>query len=338
MATNDLGTVAAALVAPGKGILAADESIGTMSKRLTAVGIQASAEARRQWRTVIVGTPGLAEHTSGVILSDETFRQATDDGRPIPATAAEAGIAPGIKVDTGAMPLANAEGETVTEGLDGLRDRLAEYAEMGAVFAKWRAVIRIDATLPSQTCLTANAHALARYAALCQEAGIVPIVEPEVLMDGEHSIQRCAEVTEWTLREVFAALVSQRVRLEGMVLKPNMVVPAADCPDQESPEQVAVATARTLRRCVPAAVPGVAFLSGGQSQERATANLQAINAGGAQPWQLTFSFGRALLDPVLTAWKGEPANVETAQRTLLARTRLTAAARDGRYDPAMERT
>lgn len=338
MDTDVLTTVATAMVAPGKGILAADESIGTMSKRLEAVGAEASAETRRQWRALIVTTTGLGEHISGVILCDETFRQATDDGRPIPDAAAAAGITPGIKVDTGAMPLAGAPGETVTEGLDGLRARLEEYVGMGAAFAKWRAVIRIDGRLPSEACLDANAHALARYAALCQEAGIVPIVEPEVLMDGDHPIERCAEVTERTLRTVFAALAGQRVQLEGMVLKPNMVAPAADHAEPGSAPDIAAATVRSLRHCAPAALPGIAFLSGGQSPEVATANLQAMNAAGSHPWQLTFSFGRALLDPALAQWKGEAANADAAQQTLLARVRLTAAARDGKYDPSMERS
>jgi fructose-bisphosphate aldolase class I len=336
MPTNELMRTAAAMVAAGKGILAADESIPTMSKRLEKAGIPVSAETRRAYRSMIVTTPGLEKFISAVILADETFRQRTDDDVPIPEAVAKAGMLPGIKVDTGAKPLAFAEGETVTEGLDGLRDRLAEYSEMGARFAKWRAVIRIDRELPSDACLSANAHALSRYAALCQEADIVPIVEPEVLMDGDHPIERCRQVTERTLRRVFNELAEQRVALEGMVLKPNMVAPGKDCSRQAGVDEVASVTVRCLRGCVPAAVPGIAFLSGGQSPEQATQHLQAINLLGPQPWQLTFSYGRALLDPPLAAWKGEPSNVQAAQQGLHHRARCNAAAREGRYDPSME--
>ncbi|MGH8932825.1 MAG: class I fructose-bisphosphate aldolase [Egibacteraceae bacterium] len=338
MPNDALVRTATLMVAAGKGILAADESIPTMSQRLEKAGVPANAETRRVYRSMIVTTPGLGEFVSGVILSDETFRQRTDGGVSIPEAAARAGILPGIKVDTGAKPLAFAEGETVTEGLDGLRDRLAEYHEMGARFAKWRAVIRIDGALPSDSCLSANAHALGRYAALCQEAGIVPIVEPEVLMDGDHSVERCQDVTERTLRRVFDELAEQRVLLEGMVLKPNMVAPGKDCAQQVTVDEVASVTVRCLRRCVPAAVPGIAFLSGGQSPERATEHLQAINSLGEQPWQLTFSYGRALLDPPLAAWKGAPSNIEAGQQALRHRADCNAAARDGRYDSSMERT
>jgi len=332
-----LSETAAALVAPGRGILAADESIGTMSSRLEAVGVAASAEARRAWRDLILTTPGLGEQISGIILCDETFRQAIDDGTPFPEAARRAGILPGIKVDTGAKPLAAAPEEKVTEGLDGLHDRLADYAHLGAAFAKWRGVLCIAAGTPSRQCLDANAHALARYAALCQEAGIVPIVEPEVLMDGAHSIEACEEVTTETLRVVMAALTSQGVLLEGIVLKPNMVVPGSASDQRSSAEQVATTTVRVLRRCVPAAVPGIAFLSGGQAPDIATANLQAINVlPVARPWQLTFSFGRALIEPVLGVWRGSSDNVEAARALLRTRARLTAAARDGRYDPSME--
>lgn len=336
-ATDRLLGTAAAMVAPGKGILAADESVGTMSKRLEAVGVTASPQARRAWRSLIIATPALGASASGVILCDETFRQQDDEGTPLPAAAAAAGLLPGIKVDTGAKRLAGTSDEKVTEGLDGLRDRLAEYAEMGAVFAKWRAVIRIDGALPSAACLAANAHALARYAALCQEAGIVPIVEPEVLRSGEHDLARCAEVTERTLCRVVDELVEQGVALEGIVLKPSMVT-AGDGAPAAAPEEVAEATLRCLRRAVPAAVPGIAFLSGGQSPELATRHLHEITTRGDQPWELTFSFGRALLKPALAAWKGEASNVEAAQQALLHRAHCAAAARDGRYVEAMEQS
>jgi fructose-bisphosphate aldolase, class I len=329
MAHHQLEETAAAMVAPGKGILAADESVGTMSKRLEKAGIPASANTRRVYRAMILSTPGLAEFISGVILSDETFRQEDENGRALPAVAADAGIMPGIKVDTGAKPHASSEGETVTEGLDGLRDRIVEYVRMGARFAKWRAVIRVTERLPSDHCLAANAHALARYAALCQEAGVVPIVEPEVLMHWDHNIDRCAQVTERTLRRVFDELARHQVAPESIILKPNMVVPGKDA-RQVAPHKVAETTLRCLRRCVPAAVPGIAFLSGGQLPEEATVHLNALNLLGAQPWQLTFSFGRALLDPALTEWKGEESNVVAAQQALAHRVECNSAARDGR--------
>jgi fructose-bisphosphate aldolase, class I len=326
---DTLELVAAALVAPGKGILAADESSGTMDKRLEAVGVEPGFENRRRFREMLLTAPGIEHFVSGVILYDETIRQSTDDGTPFPEVLRERGIMPGIKVDTGAKPLPQTDGETVTEGLDGLRERLAEYRELGATFAKWRAVIRIGHGLPSECAVAANAHALARYAALCQEAGIVPIVEPEVLMDGDNTMERCEEVTTATLRSVFAELAAQQVALEHMLLKPNMVVSGKKCPVQASVEEVAEATVRCFRRVVPAAVPGIVFLSGGQSPELASAHLNAINKLGPQPWRLSFSFGRALVDPALAAWVGEDANREVAQEALLERTRANAEASVG---------
>jgi fructose-bisphosphate aldolase, class I len=333
-----LATTAAAMVAPGKGILAADESIGTMSKRLDAVGVPPTAENRRAYRDMLITTPGISEFISGVIMSDDIFRARTNDGTPFPEAVASCGMLPGIKVDTGAKPLAGASGETVTEGLDGLRERLAEYVALGAQFAKWRAVINIDDVLPSRYALDVNAHALARYAALCQEAGVVPIVEPEVLMDGDHSISRCEEVTEATLQRTFSELVAHRVQLEGVVLKPNMVLPGKGCPQKASDEEIAEATLRCLARSVPVAVPGIAFLSGGQGPEPATARLNEMNRRGPHPWGLSFSFGRALMDPALQAWKGDPANVEAAQAALAHRCACNGAARSGSYTPEMERT
>jgi fructose-bisphosphate aldolase class I len=338
MGNSALAATATAMVAPGKGVLAADESIGTMSKRLEAIGVPPTAENRRAYRDMLVTTPGISEFISGVIMSDDIFRERTNDGTPFPEAVANLGMLPGIKVDTGAKPLAGAPGETVTEGLDGLRERLAEYGELGAQFAKWRAVINIDNVLPSRYGIDVNAHALARYAALSQEAGIVPIVEPEVLMDGDHSIERCEEVTEAVLQRTFSELVAHRVELEGVVLKPNMVLPGKKCPQQASVEEVAEATLRCLRRSVPAAVPGIAFLSGGQGPELATAHLNEMNRRGPQPWALSFSFGRALMDPALRAWKGDPANVEAAQAALHHRCTLNGAARSGSYTPEMEHT
>lgn len=334
---HDLEATAAAMVAPGKGILAADESSGTMSKRLEAVGVPATAESRRAWRELIMTTPKLGEWISGVILYDETIRSTVSDGRGFAAVATDGGVLPGIKVDTGAKPLAGSPDEKVTEGLDGLRDRLHEYAEMGARFAKWRGVITIGDGLPTTQCLEANAHALARYAALCQEAGIVPIVEPEVLMDGDNDIDRCEEVTTATLRAVFSELAGQRVSLEGMVLKPNMVLSGAAAPQQASVQDVATATLRTFHRVVPAAVPGIAFLSGGQSDELAAEHLNELNNRGDQPWELSFSYGRALLATALETWRGEDANVAPAQEALAHRARCNAAARDGKYTAEMER-
>ncbi|HVM00728.1 MAG TPA: class I fructose-bisphosphate aldolase [Egibacteraceae bacterium] len=334
---HDLEATAAAMVAPGKGILAADESSGTMSKRLEAVGVPPTADTRRAWRELILTTPDIGRWISGVILYDETIRSTLSDGRPFADAASEAGILPGIKVDTGAKDLAGAPGEKVTEGLDGLRERLAEYAEMGARFAKWRAVITIGDGIPTTRCLAANAHALARYAALCQEAGIVPIVEPEVLMDGDHSIARCEEVTAETLRMVFTELATQHVALEGMVLKPNMVLSGTDNAQQAGVEEVVDATLRIFRRVVPAAVGGIAFLSGGQSDEQAAENLNEFNSRGPQPWPLTFSYGRALLATALETWRGDEGNVAAAQEALAHRARCNAAARDGNYTPEMER-
>ena len=315
---NDPARTAAAMVAGGKGILAADESIGTMSKRLEAAGVAPTEENRRAYRELLATTPGLAEAVSGIILCDETFGQRVADGRTFPAALAELGILAGIKVDTGAKPLARAPGETVTEGLDGLRERLERYAEGGARFAKWRAVITIDAGRPTVRATRANAHALARYAALCQEAGIAPIVEPEVLMDGAHSMARCAAVTSAVLGEVFAELAAFGVRLDGIVLKPNMVLPAKDSGERVTPEAVADATVSTLRAAVPESVAGIAFLSGGQGAVTATANLAAMRAYDV-PWPLTFSFGRALVDPALAAWHGAPDRIAAGQQALAER-------------------
>jgi fructose-bisphosphate aldolase class I len=336
MGAHDLEAVARAMVAPHKGILAADESTGTIGKRFAAIGIENIEPNRRAYRDMLFGTPDLGEHISGAILYDETIRQQALDGTPFPELLTKYGIIPGIKVDTGAKDLPLHPGEKVTEGLDGLRERIAEYVRLGARFAKWRAVITIGEGIPSRACLEANGHALARYAALCQEGGLVPIVEPEVLMDGDHTIERCEEVTEETLHTVFDELFVQGVALEGMVLKPNMVVPGMKAPRQASVEEVAERTLRVLRHCVPPAVPGVAFLSGGQSAELATAHLQAMNAAGDLPWGLTFSYGRALQDPALKAWGGDPSKVEAGRQQLARRARNNGAARDAGYTPAME--
>ena len=325
------------MVAEGKGVLAADESKPTMSKRLEQVGVEPSEESRRRWRELLFTTDGVEEQISGVILFDETMRQATSDGTPFPQYLAQRGIIPGIKVDTGAKPLAGSPKEKITEGLDGLRERLAEYSEMGARFCKWRAVITIGDHIPTDYCLRTNAHALARYAALCQEAGLVPIVEPEVLMDGDHTIERSHAVTTSTLHHVFRELYEQRVAYEGMVLKPNMVMSAYDCPQQAGVQEVADRTLRTLRETVPAAVPGIAFLSGGQSDQLASAHLDAMNRVEGLPWQLTYSYGRALLGLSLETWRGEESNVAAAQAALRHRARLTAAARRGEYSEEMER-
>jgi fructose-bisphosphate aldolase class I len=327
---NTLHQVAARMVAPGRGILAADESIRTMSSRLEAAGVPASETTRRDYRELLISTEGLSEGVSGVILADETLRQSTRAGQPIPELLHERGILPGIKVDTGAHPLAGADGETVTEGLDGLRARLAEYGPMGAAFAKWRAVITIAEDTPSRRAITANAHALARYARLCQEQGIVPIVEPEVMMTGAHSLTRTALVTSSVLREVFAQLELAEVDLAGIVLKPNMVVPGKDHARPASPEEVAEATVTTLRCWVPEAVPGVAFLSGGQSPQAATANLAAMQALDT-PWPLTFSFGRALVDPALKTWRGEEDAWKAGQDALADRVRRNVGAVMGNY-------
>jgi fructose-bisphosphate aldolase class I len=324
------------LVAPGKGILAADESTPTMTKRLAVIGVESTEETRRSYRELLFGTLGLAEHISGVILFDETVRQRADDGTPLPELLRRQGIVAGIKVDRGTTPLAGFPDEVVTEGLDGLRARMAEYASMGLRFAKWRAVLRIGDGRPTPSGIEANTHALARYAAITQEAGLVPIVEPEVLMDGPHPIERCAEVTEAALRSLYDQLTRYRVVLEASLLKPNMVLAGTDCPVRSAPGEVAESTIAVLRRTVPAAVPGIVFLSGGQSDEEATANLDALNRRAPQPWELSFSFGRALQAPVLRAWAGERTRVEAARAALLHRAAMNGAARRGDYRAELE--
>ena len=309
---SELAKVAQAMVAPGRGILAADESTGTIGKRFQGIQVENTEEHRRAYRDMLFTAKALGEHISGVILYDETLRQKSADGTPFPVLLQRQGVIPGIKVDAGAKDMALCPGETVTEGLDGLAKRCAEYVQLGAKFAKWRAVITIGAQIPSEACIEANAHALARYGAICQQAGLVPIIEPEVLMDGTHDIDRCEAVTEATLRAVFAALANQGVKLEEMVLKPSMVISGKDCPKQASVSEVAARTLAVLKRTVPAAVPGIAFLSGGQSDELASAHLDAMNRLGGGPWALTFSYGRALQQPSLKAWKGAPANVPAA--------------------------
>ncbi len=328
------------LVAGDKGLLAMDESNPTCNKRFAALGIPQTEEARRAWRELIVTTPGLGECISGAILYDETIRQQKKDGTPFVKVITKSGIISGIKVDSGAKDMAGHPGEKITEGLDGLRDRLAEYFQMGARFAKWRAVIAIGDGIPSRGCIEANAQALARYAALCQEAGIVPVVEPEVLMDGGHTLEQCRKVTEKVLHTVFSHLYTQRVMLEGMLLKPNMVLPGLSCPKQETVDEVADATVRCLKRAVPAAVPGIAFLSGGQSGELASARLNAMNVRfkSRLPWALAFSFARAVQQPALEIWQGKEANVSAAQQALVHRARCNRAARRGEYNAAMERT
>jgi fructose-bisphosphate aldolase class I len=337
MDEQKLHETAQAIVAEGKGILAADESDSTIKKRFDSIGVESTEENRRAYRELLFTTEGVEEYISGVILFDETIRQSSSDGTPFPKLLESKGVIPGIKVDRGAHPLALAEGETVTEGLDGLRDRLTEYRELGARFAKWRAVISIGEEIPSEYCLWTNAHALARYAALSQEAGLVPIVEPEVLMDGDHTIERSFTVTSHTLHAVFTELRDQRVHPEGILLKPNMVLSGYANPEQASHEEVAAETVRCFKRHVPAAVPGIVFLSGGQSDEDATANLNAMNAMGPHPWQLSFSYGRALQAPALKAWLGKEENVEAAQRAYYHRAKMNSAARTGMYAPEMER-
>jgi fructose-bisphosphate aldolase, class I len=336
MATQELESTARALVGDGKGILAADESSGTIKKRLDSIGVESTEENRRAYRDLLFTTEGVEEFISGVILYDETIRQSSADGTPFPELLSGRGVIPGIKVDNGAKPLAGAPGETITEGLDGLRERLEEYRELGARFTKWRAVITIGDGIPSEYCLWTNAHALARYAALSQEAGLVPIVEPEVLMDGEHSLERSYSVTSRTLNAVFTELHDQRVELEGMLLKPNMILSGYDSPDPASTDEVAEQTLRCFRHNVPAAVPGIVFLSGGQTDEDATAHLNAMNALGPHPWELSFSYGRALQAPALKAWRGETANVEDAQKAFYRRAKFNSAARSGSYAPEME--
>jgi len=365
MNAQKLIDTARALVAGDKGLLAMDESNPTCNKRFAKLGIPQTVEVRRAYRELIVTAPGLGESISGVILYDETIRQQKQDGTPFLKVLMDAGIIPGIKVDTGAKDLAGHPGEKITEGLDGLRDRLAEYSKMGARFAKWRAVITVGDGIPSRGCIGANAQALARYAALCQEAELVPVVEPEVLMDGEHTLERCGEVTEELLRTVFNQLYTQRVMLEGMILKPNMVLPGLTCPRQEEVKEVAAgeqqyqvrlidrpqdevedvsevadATVRCLLRAVSAAVPGIAFLSGGQSAELASARLNAMNARfkSRLPWALAFSFARAIQQPALEIWRGEEAHVMAAQKALYHRAKCNRAARRGEYSAAMEKT
>lgn len=334
-----LTETAKSLVAGDKGLLAMDESNPTCHKRFAKLNIPQTVDARRAYREMIVATPGLGECISGAILYDETIRQQKKDGTPFLKVLADAGIIPGIKVDAGAKDLAAHPGEKITEGLDGLRERLKEYFQMGARFAKWRAVIAIGDGIPSCSGIEANAHALARYAALCQEAGLVPVVEPEVLMDGEHPLEHCRKVTEDVLRKVFIQLNSQRVLLEGIILKPNMVLPGLTCPVQESADEVADATMKCLWRTVPAAVPGIAFLSGGQSAELASARLNVMNHRFKLqlPWALAFSFARAIQQPALEIWQGKDANVPAAQQALLHRARCNCAARRGEYTAAMER-
>jgi fructose-bisphosphate aldolase class I len=339
MNSQKLRDTAQALVADHKGLLAMDESTPTCNKRFAKLGIPQTVEAHRAYRELIVTTPGLGESIGGAILYDETIRQKKSDGTTFVKVLIDAGIIPGIKVDAGAKELAGHPGEKVTEGLDGLRDRLAEYVRLGARFAKWRAVIAIGRAIPSWGCMAANAHALARYAALCQEAGLVPVVEPEVLMDGDHTLKQCCEVTDKVLRTVFGELFAQRVMLEGMILKPNMVVPGLACPQQEVVEEVADATVNCLLRAVPAAVPAIAFLSGGQSAELASARLNAMNVRfkSRLPWALAFSFARAIQQPALEIWKGQEANVSAAQQALVHRARCNQAARRGEYSAAMEK-
>ena len=338
MIVRDLCAMAARLVADDKGLLAIDESNATCNKRFAVHGIAQTGDMRRAYREMILATPGLGASISGVILYDETIRQASKDGLPFSRVLTGAGIIPGIKVDIGAQDLAGHPGEKVTEGLDGLRTRLQDYSEIGARFAKWRAVIALDGILPTSACIEANAQALARYAALCQEAGMVPIVEPEVLMDPNQSLQRCSSVTENVLRTVFKHLHMQGVLLEGMILKPNMVLAGTRAPDQPSAEDIAEATLRCLLRAVPAAVPGIAFLSGGQLPELASARLNAMNLKSRRqaPWPLTFSFARAIQQPALAIWGGLSENVVAAQTALEHRARLNRAARQGGYDPTME--
>ncbi|WP_440995474.1 class I fructose-bisphosphate aldolase [Arhodomonas sp. SL1] len=324
------------MAAPGKGILAADESFGTIAKRLKAIDVESTEETRRTYRSLLVTADGIEEHIGGVIFFEETLGQRSDDGRTLPEICEAAGIAPGIKVDKGTLELVNAPGDKITQGLDGLPERLATYREQGARFTKWRNVYVIGAHNPTPLAVTANAEVMARYAALVQEAGMVPIVEPEVLMDGDHDVGRCAQVTEWVQRAVFDALYRYGVRLEHMVLKPNMVLPGKER-ERLTPEAVAEHTLRVLRRTVPAAVPAIAFLSGGQSPEEATANLNAINAaGGDKPWALTFSYGRALQEPAQQAWRGKAENIAAAQQAFLQRARLNGAARQGSYRADME--
>jgi fructose-bisphosphate aldolase, class I len=337
MNTLELAATAHAMVDKHRGLLAADESTSTILRRFNVIKLESTEENRRAYREMLFTTPGASEYISGVILFDETIRQKTKDGVPFPEYIAKQGMVPGIKVDLGAKPLAGFAGETITEGLDGLRDRFAEYRKLGARFAKWRAVIDIGSGIPTQYAIDANAEALARYAALAQEAGIVPIVEPEVLMDGDHPIERCEEVTSAVLQTVFDHLFAARINLEGMVLKPNMVIAGKKSAKQATPEQVAEATLRTLKRHVPTAVPGIAFLSGGQSPSEATHHLSLMNAAGPLPWALTFSYGRALQDTALKAWGGKASGFESGQKEFGLRARLNGLAAGGTYKPNMEK-
>ena len=336
---QDLIATAQAMVASGKGILAADESTGTIQKRFDSIKVENVEEHRRAYRDMLFTTKGLGDYISGVILFDETLRQKSADGTSFVQLLQKNGILPGIKVDAGAKPLPFCPGETITEGLDGLSKRCQEYAKLGAKFAKWRAVITIGKDIPSRTCIEENAHALARYAAICQEAGLVPIVEPEVLMDGEHDIDRCEAVTEWTLDEVYEALYVNKVILEGSVLKPSMVISGKDCKQQANVEEVAERTVRVLKRTVPSAVAGIVFLSGGQSDELATAHLNAMNRNfaGKLPWPVSFSYGRALQAPSLKAWQGNTANVAAGQAALLHRSRMNSLACTGKYSDSDEK-
>lgn len=336
MNASELASIAQSLVPPGRGILAADESTPTIKKRFDSINLESTAENRRAYRDMLFTTPGMEEFISGIILFDETLRQSSADGTPFPALLSGKGVVPGIKVDKGAKDLAAFPGEKMTHGLDGLRERLAEYRDLGARFAKWRAVITIGAGIPTRACIQSNARALAHYAALTQEAGLVPIVEPEVLMDGDHDMNQCAEVTAATLTHTFFELQEMRVLLEGILLKPNMVITGKDNAKVDSPEEVAEATVRTFQRTVPPAVPGIVFLSGGQSAQQATANLNAMNAMGAHPWELSYSYGRALQAEALQAWGGEAANVGRAQQAFQRRGKCTSAARYGKYTPEME--
>ena len=333
---SELQATVQALVQNGKGILAADESNPTIAKRFKAIGVESTEETRRAYRSLLLGTTGLGEFISGIILYEETLDQCADDGTPLPQVATRQRIVPGIKVDAGKIPLALAPGDEITQGLDGLAKRLDAYKRQGARFAKWRAVYNVSDTLPSRLAVETNAEALAHYAAICQGQGVVPIVEAEVLIDGDHTIARCAEVTEAVLHEVFHALHRHRVVLEHTLLKPSMVVPGKEHAQQATPAEVAAQTIRVLRRTVPAAVPGINFLSGGQTPVEATANLDAINRIGPQPWQLSFSYGRALQEPALQAWKGQATHMRNAQDALLKRARLNSAAREGKYATAME--
>jgi fructose-bisphosphate aldolase class I len=335
MAAQELYDTARAIVADHKGILAADESTGTIKKRFDSIGVESTEENRRFYRGLLFTTPGMEDHIGGVILYDETIRQSADDGRPFPEVLASKGVIPGIKVDTGAHDMAGFPGEKVTEGLDGLRARLEEYAGLGARFAKWRAVITIGDGIPTDGCIRANAHALARYAALCQEAGLVPIVEPEVLMDADNSIEACYEATARTLHATFDELDAERVELEGTLLKPNMVIAGKGCSDQDSADKIAELTIDCFLRHVPAAVPGIVFLSGGQSEVQATENLNAINRRGG-PWTLSFSYGRALQQSALQAWGGDAGNLEAGQAAFLHRARMNSLAVAGGWSAELE--